>query len=184
MKIEISDKHADVICKACDVLSRLHMGQMSIVLQEMFWKTEPEERELVATAFKAIVPTTHGIFGDVPQDAKVAWDIQQVIRQDLAIRRNGGKRNPMQVQFDDPMQSSKEPLPKITGQADQDLLETQLADANRLNEKLRHALQGLRVDRNGCFCDAQFAMGGAHPHHSPECEEAMDALGITKGGAE
>jgi hypothetical protein len=123
MKIEISDKHADVICKACDVLSRLHMGQMEIVLLEMFWKTEPETRELVATAFKAIVPTTHGIFGDVPQDAKVAWDIQQVIRQDLAIRRNGGLRNPMHVHFDDPMQSSKEPLPKIIGQADQDLLE-------------------------------------------------------------
>jgi hypothetical protein len=123
MKIEISDKHADVICKACDVLSRLYMGQMEIVLLEMFWKTEPEAREAVSAAFKAIVPTTHGIFGDVPQDAKVAWDIQQVIRQDLAIRRNGGKRNPMQVHFDDPMQSSKEPLPKIIGQVDQELLE-------------------------------------------------------------
>jgi hypothetical protein len=84
----------------------------------MFWKAEPEARELVATAFKAIVPTTHGIFGDVPQDAKVAWDIQQVIRQDLAIRRNGGLRNPMHVHFDDPMQSSKEPLPKIIGKTD------------------------------------------------------------------
>lgn len=123
MQIELTDRHADVICKACDVLSRLHMGQMSIVLQEMFWKTEPEARGAVSDAFKAIVPEGHGIFGDVPQDAKIAWDIQQVIRQDLAIRRNGGKRNPMQVQFDDPMQSSKEPLPKIIGQADQDLLE-------------------------------------------------------------
>ena len=29
----------------------------------------------------------------------------------------------MFVRFDDPMQSSKEPLPKIIGQTDQDLLE-------------------------------------------------------------
>jgi hypothetical protein len=157
MKIEISDKHADVICKACDVLSRLYMGQMEIVLLEMFWKTEPEARELVATAFKAIVPTAHGIFGDVPQDAKVAWDIQQVIRQDLAIRRNGGLRNPMHVHFDDPMQSSKEPLPKIIGQADQDLLE---------------ALERLVVERKAGIASLD------------AWDQARAAIAKAKGGAE
>ena len=119
MQIEITDRHAEVISRACEILSRLHMGQMSIVLQEVFWQTEPEDRTAVCAAFHRVMPEGRGITShDIKDEAKIAFEIHQLLRQNLAIRRNGGKANPMFVCYDSPLKVSQEPLPTITGHAE------------------------------------------------------------------
>jgi hypothetical protein len=119
MQIEITDRHAEVISRACEILSRLHMGQMSIVLHEVFRETEPEDRASVCLAFHRVMPEGRGITSrNIREEAKIAFEIHQLLRQNLAIRRNGGKANPMFVCYDSPLKTSQEPLPTITGHAE------------------------------------------------------------------
>jgi hypothetical protein len=54
----------------------------------------------------------------IKEEAKIAFEIHQLLRQNLAIRRNGGKANPMFVCYDNPFKVSQEPLPTITGHAE------------------------------------------------------------------
>jgi hypothetical protein len=56
-------------------------------------------------------------------------------------------------------------------------IDTLRADKARLLD----ALIGLNHE-GGCYCDAQYAMHGAHPRHSPECEMARAAIDAAKGG--
>lgn len=51
-----------------------------------------------------------------------------------------------------------------------------LRDAVR---ELRGALIGINHE-GGCYCDAQYAMGGAHPRHAEECEAARRVLTKTE----
>lgn len=119
MKIEITDEQAAVISLACEVLSRIYTGQMGCAVATLFPMSEPDEWDLIDYVFHRIKkdgetihhPNTH-------ENAKIAYDIHQAIRQNLKIRENGGKRNPSKVWYDDPLKTSRQPLPVIEGHAE------------------------------------------------------------------
>jgi hypothetical protein len=95
------------------------MGQMSIVLQEVFPAATWEDKDVVCAAFRRVMPEGRGIIShEIKDEAKIAFEIHQLLRQNLAIRRNGGKANPMFVCYDSPLKVSQEPLPTITGHAE------------------------------------------------------------------
>jgi hypothetical protein len=48
-------------------------------------------------------------------------------------------------------------------------------------DRLADALTAFRCPPNGCWCDAQMAMHGAHPSHTQECNAAIEALAAVKG---
>jgi hypothetical protein len=119
MQIELTDRHAEVISRACEILSRLHLGQMSIVLTDVFPMATWEDKDAVCAAFHRVMPEGRGITSrNIREEAKIAFEIHQLLRQNLAIRRNGGKANPMFVCYDSPLKTSQEPLPTITGHAE------------------------------------------------------------------
>lgn len=58
-------------------------------------------------------------------------------------------------------------------------LERELAAERALADRLAECLKSWRVEgaaSNACFCDAQFAMHGAHPRHDDECISSQEAL--------
>jgi hypothetical protein len=61
---------------------------------------------------------------------------------------------------------------------------TELTEARAQRDRLAEALKMWKVEgpeSNACFCDAQFAMHGAHPSHTIECKAATAALAAVKG---
>jgi hypothetical protein len=68
-------------------------------------------------------------------------------------------------------------------QSDARLLRLNAAEQQR--DRLAEALKMFKAegpDSNACFCDAQFAMHGAHPRHTDECIAATEALADVEGG--
>ena len=64
--------------------------------------------------------------------------------------------------------------------------ERELAKVREQRDRLAEALKMWKADgpeSGACFCDAQFAMHGAHPSHSDECKAATEALAAVKGGS-
>jgi hypothetical protein len=58
-------------------------------------------------------------------------------------------------------------------------IQDQLADERALADRLANALDMWRCEgagSNACYCDAQFAMHGAHPSHTDECRASIEAL--------
>lgn len=126
MKIELSDKQADILIAALDLYSRIHLGQFEEVanIARMYdisklnkdYEAHNEFEDAVREA-KIILGFdrngSYGIFNEQVNDvARIAWDMQQVIRNHLAWKRNpeGG----FTVNFDAPHHSSKENLINIT----------------------------------------------------------------------
>lgn len=122
MKIELSDKQADVLIAALDLYSRIHLGQFEEVanVARMYdvsrlngdYEAHNEFDDAIREA-KTILGFcrngSYGIFNERVNDvARVAWDMQQVIRHYLAWKRNpeGG----FTVNFDTPHRSGKEDL--------------------------------------------------------------------------
>jgi len=118
--LELSDEQLAVISKACELLSRIYMGQ----LEEVAWLFDslPEGRyqELTET-LKALNPVITGMpkqahFGirdeRVPEIARCAYDIHQVIRHHLAWKQNpqGG----FGINFDSPQQYGTSSLAQIS----------------------------------------------------------------------
>ena len=120
MKIELSDKQADVLVAALDLYSRIHLGQFEEVANiarmhdisklDKDYDAHNDFEDAIREA-KTILGfdrnASYGIFNERVNDiARVAWDMQQVIRHHLAWKRNpeGG----FTVNFDTPHRSSKE----------------------------------------------------------------------------
>ncbi|MBC8157529.1 hypothetical protein H7X64_05115 [Armatimonadetes bacterium] len=106
--LELTDEQLSVISKACELLSRIYMGQ----LEEVAWLfgslPEAQYQELTET-LKALNPVITGMskqahFGirdeRVPEVARYAYDIHQVIRHHLALKQHpqGG----FGINFDSP----------------------------------------------------------------------------------
>ena len=124
--IECNETQARVIQEACDLYSRLLMGQCdeidNLMRKYHYNKDIPYETcECITNLFhQTYFPELHvqspncfcGIFCDqTPETSKISWDILQVIRNKVAWydNPNGG----MTVDFGDPIQTSKEPLCKV-----------------------------------------------------------------------
>lgn len=129
-KIEVSDKQAGVILKALEVYSRLLMGQISTCLEE-FSDLSYDDRQIIHNFARQYIfkelDSPHAFYSicnreKVDEKAQIAWDIQQVVRQAVCWHRAGKKLGVDKrdwgdgmwgVSFDDPFQTSDEPLCKI-----------------------------------------------------------------------
>jgi hypothetical protein len=122
--VEISEKQARIIISALDFYSRIGIGQFREIVSAFSWWQRDEqwlnhrdevERLIHDAQFNLTgMPfnASYGIFSpEVPESAKIAWDIQQVIRHRLAWDRN--PKGGMTVDFDTPMKSSTKDFPTI-----------------------------------------------------------------------
>ena len=134
MKItmEINEEQAHTLLKALDAFSRLHMGQLNIVMSDILIshqkRFEKEQLNMVLAIPKAILDLSDSISAmftgmppnasfsigspEIPDMAREAYDMQQVLRYKLAWEKNlsGGYT----VNFQKPMKTSELDLPKVT----------------------------------------------------------------------
>lgn len=125
MKLKINETQAKTIIKALDLYSRLQMGQIhelgtpySGPFTKQIEKADKEKledilNELKQTLFPELSQGAfYGIFSqEVPDEAKISYDMIQVIRNHLAWKNN--PKGGITVDFDQPLKSSKEPLIEI-----------------------------------------------------------------------
>ena len=125
--LKLNDKQASVVSRALDIYSRLLMGQIDNVLHEFPNLSYDERRHLHKIVRQYVFSELdesayYGICSEqTDEKAKVAWDVQQVIRQALSWdslgkdpkkdRRDWNEM--MGVSFDDPFVTSLEPLAEI-----------------------------------------------------------------------
>lgn len=108
--------------KALDTFSRLCIGQINYAVEAAWahkgFDMDKGKIDSLCNQIKGMLTgmaspgASYGIHSkEIPDGARIAWDIQQVIRHQLAWDRHpeGG----MGVSFDKPMQSSEQPLPLI-----------------------------------------------------------------------
>lgn len=131
-KLEISEKQASIIQRALELFSRVHIGQLQYVLEQFrqHWikpkkDCDFEECEKLMSLLKMHLTgfkmnESYGIHSlEVDDDARIAWDLQQVIRHRVSWDREDNPKNRnwktmMGVNFDEPMKSSSsECLSKI-----------------------------------------------------------------------
>jgi hypothetical protein len=119
--VKLSDKHLRVIETALEAYARAHLGQFGTMIDEIFpanklaWENRDEiEKFLKARLMSELNSGYHGIHSKaVRDDAKIAFEIRQSIRQYLAVKNNDGYFDHTFVTYDDPPLASKEPLPEI-----------------------------------------------------------------------
>lgn len=116
--LEVTGAQADVLVAALDLFSRMSLGQISEL--ENHWRiygkmVETDDYETLRNSFFGLKKValglepnaSYGIFSQEIHDTnRVAWDLQQVIRNCVSWDRNpeGG----MTVNYDKPMKSSRE----------------------------------------------------------------------------
>ena len=120
-------EHCRVLVSALDLFSRTHIGQFDEILRiyradgRALHTLSPSEQNEV----RALIGVVHDMLTgmprnasysilahEVPDEARVAWDLQQLVRHRVAwdAHPEGG----IQVDFDEPRRSSHElPLPVI-----------------------------------------------------------------------
>ncbi|MBD2505613.1 hypothetical protein [Anabaena azotica] len=118
--LDLNDEQLTVISKACELFARIHMGQLEEVAWLFSSLSEERYQELTETLKELNTLITQmpkqahfGIRSEqVPQIAKSAYDIHQVIQHHLAWKQNpqGGVGG----NFDSPVQYSTIPLPTIS----------------------------------------------------------------------
>jgi hypothetical protein len=137
-QLTINKAQAEVLIKALDFYSRIGIGQLEEVANLYQWLdmkrnllnclTGSKEidfelfRKFLNCCKGEIGQPINGSFGiyhpEVPDQFRVSWDIEKVIRHHLAFERHGFpvKRDwdtMMGVDYDEPRQSSQEKLCKI-----------------------------------------------------------------------
>lgn len=128
LRLELTGKQADVLVSALDLYSRILIGQfeeiahLSLVYnvdmlpENMMERHHQFSDELRKLKERLLAIPRNGSFGihsrEVNDAARVAYDIQQVVRNALAWERTpeGG----IGVNFDRPMQTGSQKLPPAT----------------------------------------------------------------------
>lgn len=137
--LKINERQAQLLVDVCDLYSRIGIGQIEEIvnlarhgmLKHKNGKTADYEnlnvadhmiRQVKLFLFGLESNANYGIHNETISDMyRVAWDLQQVIRQRLAWDRRGNPQkrewgeelSMMGVHYDEPHKASKEPLPKI-----------------------------------------------------------------------
>ena len=124
-KITVSNEQARVLMEACEIFSRLGIGQCDEALRRLpvekvlGWYADMRKiKDIISPHLKS------NLYVSESDETKYAWDLYQVIRHrvswDKAIADNiislGDKRNwskMLGVQYDEPMNTSGLPLAKI-----------------------------------------------------------------------
>jgi len=121
--LEINEKQARAILKALEFYERLSMGQVNELAHHFISpfsdKINDENKyiieEMSEKIKKEVFPeldsnSSFGIFSkNVSDDAKIMYDIQQVLRHCVAWSKNPS--GDIFVDYDTPLQSSKEDMP-------------------------------------------------------------------------
>jgi len=121
-RLTFNEEQADLLVRALDAYSRLCVGQFNTAVESAWMhkilEVDRKDVEYHCNQLKRIFTginspgASYGIYSkEIPDGARIAWDIQQVVRNRLAWDRNpqGG----ITVNFDTPMQASEQPLPVI-----------------------------------------------------------------------
>ncbi len=138
--VTLTERQLQVLSNMSEIVSRAGMGQVEDVLEclplkpasEMDFEQWHEDVRLITSILSkhTVEPVSNGRFlgiqnEKVPESARIAWDMYQVFRHRLGwdravehglIESIHSPRNwsqMMTVNYDDPMQSSKEPLPDV-----------------------------------------------------------------------
>lgn len=117
--LTLTEEQADTLLMALDTYSRLKMGQFNAVT-DLFPARDFDRgkaAEALRVARQAVMPELdpRGYYGirnlEAGEQARVAFDIQQVLRHALAWHRHpaGG----IGVCYDDPYQTSQAPLIRV-----------------------------------------------------------------------
>lgn len=123
-QLEISHKQAITLQVACEMLARLHMGQINIVLSDCFIRLPVEKLEELrekAKEVELLVRPSNAYYAlhskNLPEESRIAWDLNQVIRHkvshDIADEEKTPKDKRWSVNYDEPFKLSSEPLAKI-----------------------------------------------------------------------
>lgn len=117
----ITESQAQVLVDALDLYSRIGSGQLEEVSHILRLNPGIQHEKVAAVEGLAKEAANcwmgraggrHGISSEKIHDVfRVAWDLQQVIRHRLAWDRN--PKGGIQVNFDEPLKSSREPLASI-----------------------------------------------------------------------
>lgn len=147
-KIELNEKQLAALSQACEVLARLGIGQwrdafdkLPLDRDRLDYKHFNTDREVINSIVRKYLK--NGVDGynsslsiyneEVSEDAVIAWDMHQVFRKELAwdyavekgwVESKEDQRcwsNMFGVDFDDPLHTSKEPLPKIEEKIEKEL---------------------------------------------------------------
>jgi hypothetical protein len=120
VNLELNDEQLNIISKACELLSRIYMGQLEEVALLFSELPDEQYQELVDTlkSLQSIIKVTSkqsnsGIRDEnIPEVARHAYDIHQVIRHYLARKHfpQGGAA----VHFDSPNAYGSLSLPTIS----------------------------------------------------------------------
>lgn len=125
LRLELTSKQADVLVSALDLYSRILIGQfeeiahlslvhnVDMLPEKMMERHHQFSDELRKLKERLLAIPRNGSFGihskKVSDLARVAYDIQQVVRNALAWERTPG--GGIGVNFDRPMQTSSQKLP-------------------------------------------------------------------------
>jgi len=113
--VKMTEEQANVVLKALDLYSRLHLGQFREI--QTIWQTnylwaKETLKELKKQLTGLEENEYHSICAEyVSQNAKIAYDILQTIRHRMAWDKNpnGG----LTVDYDEPLNVSNLPLPEV-----------------------------------------------------------------------
>jgi hypothetical protein len=131
--LTVNEKQAEILIRALDVYSRIHMFQLEDVANILKWDNrrvyDLDEKEIpmenLTRLSEAILDlkseflncprnASHGIYSKSINDAaRVAYDIQQVVRYGLWSNSPDKGQRRHTVWSNEPMRSSQELLPKI-----------------------------------------------------------------------
>lgn len=119
VQVELSLKQANIIQEALDLYSRLGIGQFNSIKSVPiagegnpdYYELEDIFNQLHNLYCPELQGGYYGIFNEkTPQQSKIAWDIQQVLRHDISWYLH--PEGDITVNFDKPLQSAKENLCK------------------------------------------------------------------------
>lgn len=121
--LKINDQHRGVLQEALDMYARVLMGQWSIVSEKLMFQLEAPQchrfKDLLDEAKLEILGfqggASHGIHSrEIKDDARVAFDLTQVLRHEAWKRRDPDTRYKHGVDAYEPSKSSTEvPLAQI-----------------------------------------------------------------------
>lgn len=111
-QLTLSEAQLGVMCAACELLGRVHMGQLTLVSDESYWipksdhNSKPEVHEALQTHLRAAENAWKELYGmpnpsnghpgihseKISDRARVAFDLYQVMRHTLWVAQPEAER--------------------------------------------------------------------------------------------
>jgi hypothetical protein len=132
--LKLTKNQMGVICRALEALERAQMGQFKIALEQIFeFESDKEYRKhlkdvswdeynALEQMLKSFIfnrdsgtQQNNSYFGitGTSESAKIAYEINKVLGQFLAVEQNDGYWQPVYRSYDDPLHLSQEPIAEV-----------------------------------------------------------------------